>query len=74
MDLEEPTSFLDHVVNANDVKSLTNFQRCLNHEFLQEQLKKLPGFEKKDSCMDVIATLPYCDGQAADAVSAYTLR
>ena len=46
VDLEEPTSFLDHVfwdalnVNVNRTRSsLNNRRRCLDHAFLLEQLK-----------------------------------
>ena len=47
VDLDEPTSFLDHVYlgctqreRKSNEKIFEELQRCLNHVFLLEQLKK----------------------------------
>ena len=39
VDLDEPTSFLDHACLGCTQRECKSFQRCLNHVFLQEQLK-----------------------------------
>ena len=54
VDLDEPTSFLDHVYLGCTQRLLMNTEECVNHEFLLQQLKKLPGWEKtsrKDGCV-----------------------
>ena len=50
-DLDEPTSFLDHVFlgctqrdcKPNEIISLKNTEKCSNHEVLLEQLENYQG-------------------------------
>ena len=46
VDHGEPTSFLDNVYlgcTQRDCTSLTNTEKCSNHEFLQQELKNYQG-------------------------------